>query len=103
MGQEVAIYIAFLLAPKTASLLEMFASILLSKFSWFFFVVNVHGVGVTSRRGSGSGGGMKGYWGLRGMLLGDSSHEVLLAQELVYFFIPAFWGSGDYLHSVNLV
>ena len=52
---------------------------------------------------SSGGGGVESNGSSGRMLLGDRSHEALLAEELVYFLVPSFGRSGDYFHPVDLV
>ena len=61
-------HMAFLSTSKTVSLLKISVLFLLHELLWSFFIVNVHGVGVMSRRVSGRNWGIKGYWGVGGVL-----------------------------------
>ena len=92
---------AFLLALEALSFFETLLPFFFGELLRFCHIVDVHGIGVASGGISGGGGGMEGNRSTRGMLLCDSSSEVTLTEELVNFLIPAFGGSGNYLHAID--
>ena len=94
---------AFLSAAETASFFETFLPFLQGKLPWSFIGVDVHGIGVPGGSVPSGGGSVESDWCSRQMLLGDRSHEALLAKELVYFLVPSLGCSGDYFHPVDSV
>ena len=94
---------AFLSAAETASFFETLISFLWGKLLWFFIDIDVHGIGIQGGSVPDGGRGVEGDWGPGRMLLGDGGHKASLAEELVYFLVPSFGRSGDYLHPVDLV
>ena len=96
-------HVAFLSAVETASFFETFIPFFQGKLLWSLIGVDVHGIGVPEGSILSGGGGVESDGSSGRMLLGDRSYEELLAEELVYFFIPSLGCSGDYFHPVDSV
>ena len=100
---EISSHVAFLSAAEIESFFETFLLLFLGKFLWFFSVINIHSVGVSSRGVSGGGGGVGGSGSAGGMLFSHGCSKLLLTKELVNFVIPAFGGGWDNLHAIDLI